>query len=221
MEYQKIINLLSTTPDKMLRVIIDKWIEVHDQSGNNENRYTPSKQIRFKTSVLRSNLCDFSNAYIIVKGTITVKQGSKNSRKNRPLAFKNNAPFISCISKINNTLIDDAEDLDVVMALYNLLEYSKNQRQATGSLWNYYRDELSDDTNDNNSLNKNVFNSESFKYKASITGSTYNIVARINNAEGNVVNSPAYDANKSGKKEVEIAVPLKYQSNFWSASKYH
>ena len=126
MEYQKIINLLSTTPDKMLRVIIDKWIEVHDQSGTNENRYTPSKQIRFKTSVLRSNLCDFSNAYIIVKGTITVKQGSKNSRKNRPLAFKNNAPFISCISKINNTLIDDAEDLDVVMALYNLLEYSKN-----------------------------------------------------------------------------------------------
>ena len=88
-------------------------------------------------------------------------------------------------------------------------------------MWNYYRDELSDDTNDNNSLNKNVFNSESFKYKASITGSTYNIVARINNAEGNVVNSPAYDANKSGKKDVEIAVPLKYQSNFWSASKYH
>ena len=77
MEYQKIINLLSTTPDKMLRVIIDKWIEVHDQSGTNENRYTPSKQIRFKTSVLRSNLCDFSNAYIIVKGTITVKQGVK------------------------------------------------------------------------------------------------------------------------------------------------
>ena len=79
-------------------------------------------------------------------------------------------------------------------------------------MWNYYRDELSDDTNE-------IVNSESFKYKASITGSTYNIVARINNAEGNVVNSPVYDANKSGKKEVEIAVPLKYLSNFWSASK--
>ena len=217
MEYQKIINLLSTTPDKMLRVIIDKWIEVHDQSGNNENRYTPSKQIRFKTSVLRSNLCDFSNAYIIVKGTITVKQGSKNSRKNRPLAFKNNAPFISCISKINNTLIDDAEDLDVVMALYNLLEYSKNQRQATGSLWNYYRDELSDDTNDNISPNKNVVNSECFKYKTSIKRSTYNIDARITNAENNLVNNPAYNDDKSSKKEVEIAVPLNYLSNFWRA----
>ena len=89
----------------------------------------------------------------------------------------------------------------------------------TGSLWNYYRDELSDDTNDNNNANKNVINSGSFKYKTSITGSTYKFDARITNTEGNVVNNPAYDANKSGKKEVEIAVPLKYLSNFWRALK--
>ena len=69
----------------------------------------------------------------------------------------------------------------------------------TGSLWNYYRDELSDDTNDNNNANKNVINSGSFKYKTSITGSTYKFDARITNTEGNVVNNPAYDANKSGK----------------------
>ena len=92
--------------------------------------------------------------------------------KNRPLAFKNNAPFVGCISKINNTLIDNVEDLDVAMPMYNLIEYSKNYRKTTGSLWNYYRDELSDDTNDNNNPNENIINSESFKYNTSITGST-------------------------------------------------
>ena len=116
-------------------------------------------------------------------------------------------------------LIDNAEDLDVAMPMYNLIEYRKNYRKTTGSLWNYYRDELSDDKNDNNNANKNVINSGSFKYKTSITGSTYKFDARITNTEGNVVNNPAYDANKSGKKEVEIAVPLKYLSNFWRALK--
>ena len=137
------------------------------------------------------------------------------SRKNRPLAFKNNAPFIGCISKINNTLIDNSEVLDVAMPMYNLLEYSKNYSKTTVSLWNYCKDELTDDTNDNNNLNKNVINSKSFKYKTSITGSTYNVDARITNDAGNQVNNTAYDAHKSGKKEVEIAVPLKYLSNFW------
>ena len=74
--------------------------------------------------------------------------------------------------KINNTLIDNAEDLNIAMPMYNLIEYSKNYRKTTGSLWNYYRDELSDDTNDNNNPNENIINSESFKYNTSITGST-------------------------------------------------
>ena len=124
---------------------------------------------------------------------------------NRPLAFKSNAPFFSYISKINGVLIENAEDLDIVMPMYNLLKYSKNYSKTSGSLWNYYRDELTDETNDNNGLNKNVINSESFKYKTSITGSTYNVAAT---AEG-------YDANKEGTKKVEIAVPLKYLSNLW------
>ena len=113
--------------------------------------------------MLRSDLCDFSDAYIVVKGTITVSGTTSRNSKNRPLAFKNNTPFINCISKINNTLIDNAEDLDIVMPMYNLLEYSKNYRKTTDSLWNYYRDELTDYRNDNNFLNKNVINSESFK----------------------------------------------------------
>ena len=82
-------------------------------------------------------------------------------------------------------------------------------------MWNYNRDELSDDTNSNNNLNKNVINSESFKCKTSITGDTYNVDAKVTNAESNQINNPNYDADKSGKKKVEIVVPLKYLSNLW------
>ena len=91
------------------------------------------------------------------------------------------------------------------MPMYNLLEYSKNYRKTTGSLFNYYRDELTDQVNDNNNPNKNFINSNSFKYKTSITGNTYNAAAA---AQG-------YDVNKERKKDVEIAIPLKYLGNFW------
>ena len=174
-----------------------------------------TNQTRFKRSILGLDLCDFSDAYIAVKGTITVTETSSRSQKKRPLAFKNNAPFISCISKINNTLINNAEDLDVVIHMSNLLKYGQNYSKTMGSLCNYYRDESIDDTNNINIPNKNVINSESFKYKTSVTGSTYNVHAKITNTEGNEINNPAYDANKSDKKEVEIAVPLKYEGDFW------
>ena len=82
-------------------------------------------------------------------------------------------------------------------------------------MWNYNRDELSDDTNSDNNLNKNLINSESFKCKTSITGDTYNVDAKVTNAESNQINNPNYDADKSGKKKVEIVVPLKYLSNLW------
>ena len=95
--------------------------------------------------MLRSDLCDYSDAYILVKGKITVTKGRNNDDNsngyNKKLAFKNNAPFISCISKINGQFIENAEDLDIVMPMYNLLEYSKNYRKTAGSLFNYYRDE--------------------------------------------------------------------------------
>ena len=98
----------------------------YDQSGSGDDRYKPNRKIRFKTSMLRSDLCDFSDTYIVVKGEVTITGGSNSSRKNRPLAFKNNAPFIGCISKINNMLNDNVEDLDAAMPMFNLLEYSKN-----------------------------------------------------------------------------------------------
>ena len=136
MEYQKITNLLGTIPNEMPRFITKKWVEVHDHSGDANDRYKPNKPMRLKTSMLRSDLCDFSDAYIAVKGDITLTKAANRDFidvRNRFLAFKNNAPFTNCISKINNALIDIAEDLDIVMPMYNLLEYSKNYSKTTGS----------------------------------------------------------------------------------------
>ena len=142
MEFQNIVNFLDATSDDkdLPRFVTRKRIEVYDQS---EKTYNPNKEIRIKTSMLRSDLCSFSDAYIIVKGDITLEGDNDANKKNKNLIFKNNAPFINCISKINGVKIDNTEDLDVVIPMYNLLEYSKNYRKTTGSLWNYYRDEPS------------------------------------------------------------------------------
>ena len=168
----------------MPRFITKKWIEVHYQCGSAENRHNPNKQIRFKIPILRSDLCDYNDPYIVAKGNVTVEGAENRDKHNRVLVLKNNAPFLSCISKINNTLIDNAEDLDIAMPMYNLLEYSKNYSKTSGSLWNYYKDISTDP----------ITNSESFKYKTSITGKI---------------------ANNGNTKDVEFSVPLKYLSNFW------
>ena len=124
MEYQKITNLLDTTFDNVPRFITKKWIDVHDQSGSAEDRYKPSKQIRFKKSMWRSDLCDYSDSYNVIKGDITLPNTYDSGFidvRNRFLAFKNNAPFTDCISKMNGLSIDNAQNLDVVMPMYNLL----------------------------------------------------------------------------------------------------
>ena len=136
--------------------------------------YNENKSIRFKTPMLRSDLCDNADAYILIKRTITVNgvvNGVKNEiiRRNRKVMLKNNAPFVSSITRINNEFIEDADDLDIVMLMYNLLEFSKNYRKTIGSLYNYYRDELSDDNNPNSFPNTNVVNSGAFEYKNKIT----------------------------------------------------
>ena len=140
--------------------------------------------------MIRSDLCDYSDAYIVAKGTIIVVRPD-NAKKNKATTFKNNAPFINCISKINGVKIDNAEDLDVVIPMYDLFEYSKNYRKTTGSLWNYYRNEPS------NPLSSNF---ESFKYKTYIKGNTYNV---RDDEEG-------YDANKVGKNETKVVIPRKH-----------
>ena len=111
------------------------------------------------------------------------------------MVFKNNAPFINCISKINGIKIDNAEDLDVVMPMYNLLEYSKNYRKTTGSLWNYYRDEPNSGTDANN-ITHSILNSTSFDYKANFI-------------------EDSKTQNNLTKNDVKIVVPLKHLSNFW------
>ena len=147
--------------------------------------------------MLRSDLCDFSDAYIVVKGAITVKkkkftaddfEAPNNTAANatatnttnddafgeKKLIFKNNAPFINCTLKINGVKIDNAEDLDVVMPMYNLLEYSKNYRKTKGSLWNYYRDEPNSGIN--NGITYSIMSLKSFDYKANFIedGVTHN-----------------------------------------------
>ena len=195
MEFQKITNFLDTTFDEkgLPKFVTKKWIEFYDQS---EKKYNLNKEIRIKTSMLRSDLCDFSDAHVVVKGNITVTNPD-NAKRNKSVVFKNNAPFINCIWKINGVQIDNAEGLGVVMPMYNLLEYSKKYREKKpDSLWNYYIDESSDPLSSN---------SESFKYKTSITGNTYNVG----------VGEDGYDANNVGKNETEIVVPLKHLRNFW------
>ena len=179
MEFQKIVNLLDTTSDNkdLPRYVTKKWIEVYDQS---EKNYNPTEEIRIKTPMLRLDLCDFTYAYVVVKGDITVDKkaftaddfeapnntvanatatntANNNAFGEKKLVFKNNAPFINCITQINGIKIDNAEDLDVVMPMYNLLEYSK---KTTGGLWNHYRDES--DNTDNNNITHSTLNSKSF-----------------------------------------------------------
>ena len=191
MEYDKINNLLlseDNESEKLSKFITRQYVKVNSLS----NTYNENKSIRFKTPMLRSNLCDYSDAYILVKGIITVTAPGANNdannirdKRNRPVILKNNAPFVSCILRINGELIEDADDLDIVMSMYNLLlDYSKNYRKTIGSLYNYYRDELSDDADD---IIK-VVNSNTFKYKNKIIGNTYNVNA---GAQG-------HDVNKNG-----------------------
>ena len=188
---------------KCLDLLLKKWVEVQDQSGSAKDRYKPSKQIRLKTSMLRSDLCDFSDAYFVAKEDITLTKTTNRDFidiRNRSLRFKNNAPFTNCTSKIKNVLIDNVENLDAVMSMYNLLEYSKNYRKTTGSLWNYYRDETHNPPTANYNAD-HIANFASFKYKSSITG-------KISNAnQENGESTEQY--NTKTKKNLKIVVPLK------------
>ena len=214
MEYDKINNLLlseDNESEQLSKFVTRQYVKVNSLSDT----YNENKSIRLKTSMLRSNLCDYSDGYILVKGKIVLTATGVNNdannirnKRNRPVILKNNALFVSCITRINGELIEDADELDIVMPMYNLLEYSKNYRKTIGSLYNYYRDELTNDNNDD-FANRNVVNSEAFKYKNKITGNTYNVDA---GADG-------YDVNKNGMQEIELAIPLKYLGNFWRAVK--
>ena len=181
MEYQKIANLIDDASNQPSKFKIKNWVEINDES---RGTYNVNSQIKFKTTTLKSSLCDYSDAYILVKGKITITGAGDDAaarqadERDKGVALKNCAPFTNCISEINNTQIDSCKDIDTVMPLYNLLEYSDNYAKTSGSVWKYYRDEPND----------NLADSESFKSKIKITRKT---------------------PNNGNEKDVEIMVPLK------------
>ena len=146
MEYQKIANLLNNESDQPPKFSRRNWVEINDESRGN---YANSN-IKFKTTMLRSNLCDYADSYILVKRTITITGAGDNDaarqahERHKGVAFKNCALFTQCISKINNKDIDNAQDIDIVMPMYNLIECSDNYSKTFGSLWKYYKDDLND-----------------------------------------------------------------------------
>ena len=142
MEYQKIANLLESAPDQPSKFRTRNWVEINDES---RGTYT-SNDIKFKTTMLRSNLCDYADAYILVKGTITITGPGNDAAKQADerkegVTFKNCAPFTKCISRINNTDIDNVQDIDIVMPMYSLIEYSDNYWKTSVSLRQYYKDD--------------------------------------------------------------------------------
>ena len=140
MEYHKINNLLrseDSESENLSKFVTRQYVKVNSLS----NTYNENKSIRFKTPMLRSDLCDYADVYILIEETIIVAGNAPRDRQNIPVILENNAPFISCTTRINGELIEDVDDLDLVMPIHNLLEYSKNYRKTIGLLYNYCRDE--------------------------------------------------------------------------------
>ena len=136
----KISNLIDGASNKPSKFRTKYWVEINDQS---RSTYNVNSQIKFKTTMLRSNLYNYSDAYILVKWTIAVNNtaaaDSDAKNTNKKVIFKNCAPFTNCVSEINNTEVDNAKDIDILMLMYNLIEYSKNYSKTSGSLWQYFK----------------------------------------------------------------------------------
>ena len=194
MENQKIINLLDKIDTDSNHFATKKWYVINDENNTNYgvNKDTGADNpdtIKYDTRVLKPNLCDYAEAYILIDGTIRAAAANSNTR----LALKNFAPFTKCNLEINDEHVDTAENLDITMPMYNLIEYSDNYQDSSATLYQYKRDEppeedaVADLTADNSSF---------FKYKVSLLG------------------NPVLDGNIT-KRSVKVVVPLKYLSNFF------
>ena len=182
MAIQKIVNLLNGSDNDNSKFATKKWYIIDSESNGN---YSQNDEIKFLTRSIESSLCDYSDAYILVTGSITATPNSAAIQ----VVFKNCAPFEKCRTEINETFVDKTDFINITMPMYNLIEYSDNYSSTSGSLWHFARDKIinnADATNDDNA--------PSFKHKASLIGKT--------------------EANRT-KNGVKIAVPLKYLSNFW------
>ena len=190
METQKIVNLLHVSENEYAKFATKKWYVIDSES---EGKYSNHDPIIFLTKSIESSPCDYSDAYILVTGNIVVKRRNAVDTADiefneiTQVAFKNCAPFEKSLTKIDGTLVDEANFINIPM--YNLIEYSDNYCDTSGSLWGFKRDDVANDANLTNDDN-----AHSFKYKASI----------ISNKE-----------NNRTKNGVKIAVPLKYLSKFW------
>ena len=137
MKVQKIANLIDGTSNQPSKFRTKTWVEINDES---RGTYNANSQMKFKTTMLRCGLCDYSEAYILVKGKITITGAGDNAlarqadERDKGVAFKNCAQFTNFISEINNTQIDNAKGIDVVMLMFNLIEYSDNYSKTSGSL---------------------------------------------------------------------------------------
>ena len=189
MEYQKIANLIDDTSNRPYKFRTRNWVKINDES---RGAYNVNSQIKIKTTMLKSSLCDYSDAYILVKGTIsvnnTVAADADANNDDKKVIFNNCAPFTNCISEINDTQINNAKDIDIVMPMHNSTEYSNNYAKKTGSLWQYCKDIPS--RNDNNEINAFTGGNttDSFNFKVKFTGQT---------------------DDDDGTKDIEIMVPLK------------
>ena len=194
MENQKIINLLDKIDADSKHFATKKWYIINDENNTNYgvNKDTGADNpdtVKYDTRVLKPNFCDYAEAYILVNGTIGAAAANANTR----LALKNCAPFTKCNLEINDEHVDTAENLDIVMPMYNLMEYSDNYQDSSATLYRYKRDEppegdaVADLTADN---------SNSLKYKISLLG------------------NPVLDGNMA-KRSVKVVVPLKYLRNFF------
>ena len=193
MENQKIINLLGKIDTDSKHFATKKWHIINDENNTNYgvNKDTGADNpdtIKYNTRVLKPNLCDYAEAYILIDGTIRAAVANANTR----LALKNCAPFTKCNLEINDEHIDTAEYLDITIAMYNLIEYSDNYQDSSAILYQYKRDEPPEA---NAVADLTVDNSSSFKYKVSLLG------------------NPVLDGNIT-KRSAKVVVPLKYLSIF-------
>ena len=194
MENQKIINSLDKIDTDSKHFATKKWYIINDENNTNYgvNKDTGADNpdtIKYDTRVLKPNLCDYAEAYILIDGTIRVAAANANTR----LALKNCAPFTKCNLEINDEHVDTAENLDIVMPIYNLIEYSDNYQDSSATLYQYKLDEPPED---DAVAELTVNNSSSFKYKVNLLG------------------NPVLDDNIT-KRSVKVAVPLKYLSIFF------
>ena len=195
METQKIINLLNKNDVESRKFTTRKWYVINDTNNRDYgglNNNNPST-VKFETKVRKPNFCDYSDAYILVTGTISVVGGNDNNK----VAFKNCAPFTKCTVQINDEYVEEADNLDIIAPMYNLIEHSDNYQDSSATLYQYKRDEP---PNGNVVITAN--NSKSFTYKASLLD---DMVAIAGAAAG----TPNRKIDNA-----KIVVPLKYLVNF-------